>query len=285
MSDIKVIDLRSNPGDSAFLIDDGVISILYDSGFGFLGNKLAKKIQSYLSVRKLDYIFLTHSHYDHALGSAYVLRMYPEAKVVAGRYAADIFKRSSAQRVMKELDMKCALACGVHDYEFLGNELRVDIPCDDGDLINVGDMTFQVINLPGHTRCSVGYYNAENKLLLACETLGIFDGKTVMPSFLIGYNETIWSIERVMKMDIQNILSPHYGLLNQEMTQLFLGQMEKATVDVANTIQEAVKNALSENEIIDAYKMKFWNGHFKDIYPEDALVLNTSIMIKLIRDM
>ena len=41
--------------------------------------------------------FLTHSHYDHALGSAYILRHYPNAKVVAGKYAVDIFKRDGTK--------------------------------------------------------------------------------------------------------------------------------------------------------------------------------------------
>jgi metal-dependent hydrolase (beta-lactamase superfamily II) len=53
-----------------FLIDDGKTSILYDTGFGFTGDKVANNIKAVLKERKLDYIFLTHSHYDHALGSA-----------------------------------------------------------------------------------------------------------------------------------------------------------------------------------------------------------------------
>ena len=88
MKDIKIIDMRVQPGDSAFLIDDSETAILYDSGFGFTGFALAEKLKNYLGRRPLNYIFLTHSHYDHALGSAYVLVSYPEAKVTAGVYAA-----------------------------------------------------------------------------------------------------------------------------------------------------------------------------------------------------
>jgi glyoxylase-like metal-dependent hydrolase (beta-lactamase superfamily II) len=82
---IKVIDVRCNKADAAFLLDDGSTTILYDTGFGFTGDAIAQNIRAYLGERNLDYIFLTHSHYDHALGSAYVLRHYPDAKVVAGR--------------------------------------------------------------------------------------------------------------------------------------------------------------------------------------------------------
>ena len=142
--EIKVTDVRCQKGDAAFLIDDGKTSILYDTGFGFTGYAVAENIKKYLGDRSLDYIFLTHSHYDHTLGSAYILRHYSNAKVVAGKYAVDIFKRDGAKRVMKELDSKFAQTCGVSDYEFLGDELRVDIAVDDGDIVCAGDMTFTV---------------------------------------------------------------------------------------------------------------------------------------------
>ncbi len=135
MNNIIVTDVRSQKGDSAFLIDDGKTSILYDTGFGFTGFEIAENIKSALGERNLDYIFLTHSHYDHALGSAYILRHYPTAKVVAGEYAVGIFQRDGAKRTMRELDAKFAARCGVTDYEFLGDELRVDIAVKDGDII------------------------------------------------------------------------------------------------------------------------------------------------------
>ena len=85
--DIKITDVRQQKGDAAFLLDDGKTSILYDTGFGFTGYAVADNVKAYLGERRLDYIFLTHSHYDHALGSAYILRRYPDAKVVAGSCA------------------------------------------------------------------------------------------------------------------------------------------------------------------------------------------------------
>ncbi|MBO5273924.1 MAG: MBL fold metallo-hydrolase, partial [Clostridia bacterium] len=151
MNKIKITDVRSHKGDSAFLIDDGKTAILYDSGFAFTGFGVAENIKSILGERKLDYIFLTHSHYDHALGAAYVLKYWSNAKVAAGEYAAKIFAKPTAKAVMRDLDKKFAIRCGVADYEDLIDDLRVDVPVADGDLIKAGDMEFTVLNLPGHT--------------------------------------------------------------------------------------------------------------------------------------
>lgn len=284
MKNIKVTDVRCEKGDSAFLIDDGKTTILYDTGFGFTGFEVAKNIKSVLGERPLDYIFLTHSHYDHALGSAYILRHYPTAKVVAGKYAVGIFQRDGAKRTMRELDAKFAAKCGVGDYEFLGDELRVDIPVDDGDIIQAGDMSFEVINLPGHTRCCVGYFCKEKGLLLSNETLGVYDGeKTIVPSYLVSYADSIASVEKVEKLRIRYVLAPHYGILSQEQTKYFLDNMKSASENTALDILSSLKNGKSTDEIISQFKDKYWHGYIKEIYPEDAVNLNTSIMIELIR--
>ena len=132
MNNIKITDMRVTPGDSAFLIDDGKTAILYDSGFAFTGYAVADKIKAYLGSRELDYIFLTHSHYDHALGSVYALKYWPGAKVVAGEYAVKIFSKPTAKALMRELDRKFANKNAVGEYEDLIDNLRVDIPVCDG---------------------------------------------------------------------------------------------------------------------------------------------------------
>lgn len=284
MNGIKVMDMRCNKGDSAFLIDDGKTSVLYDTGFGFTGFEVAKNIQAVLRERKLDYIFLTHSHYDHALGSAYILRYYPTAKVVAGSYAAGIFQREGAKRIMREMDAKFAEKCGVKDYQFLGDELKVDIPVNEGDIIQAGDMCFEVIDLPGHTRCSIGFICKEKGLLLSSETIGVYDGeKRIVPSYLVSYSDTISSIEKVKTFDIKQILAPHYGILNEEQTKYFLDNMKSASENAAHNILKSLKDGKSSDEIISDFKAEFWHGYIKEIYPEDAIDLNTSIMIELIR--
>lgn len=282
---IKIIDVRRQKGDAAFLIDDGKTSILYDTGFGFTGYAIAENVKAYLGKRNLDYIFLTHSHYDHALGSAYVLRRYPTAKVVAGSYAADIFKRDGAKRTMKELDTKFAEKCGITDYEFLGNELKVDITASDGDVISAGDMEFEVINLPGHTRCCIGFYCREEELLLACETLGVYDGdNTIMPICLVSFSDTIASIEKIEKLKISSVLAPHWGLLDETQTKFYLGNMKTAVESTIQNIKDSIKAGCSDQEIIEQFNDKYWRGYIKEIYPEDAATLNTSIMVRLVRN-
>ena len=280
---IKITDVRVNPGDSAFLLDDGKTTIMYDSGFGFTGYAVADKIKSILGERKLDYIFLTHSHYDHAYGAAYALEYWPDAKVVAGEYATKIFAKPTAKAVMRDLDSKFAKTCGVDTYEDKIDNLRVDIPVAEGDSVKAGDMEFTVINLPGHTKCSVGYYCKEEKLLLSCETIGVFNGKDdVVPSVLVGYNMALESIDKVLKFDIEKVLAPHYGILNEDETKIYLEKARPTLVETTEKMVEMLKNKCTKEEVAQMFKDKFYHGYIAEVYPVDAMELNIGITINLI---
>lgn len=284
MIDLKITDVRAVPGDSAFLIDDGKTAILYDSGFGFTGDRIAENIKKQLGDRALDFIFLTHSHYDHALASAYVLDYYPNAKVVAGSYATKIFAKPTARAVMMDLDKKFATKCGVEDYRDLSENLKVDIPVEHNDIITCGDMNFRAIALPGHTRCSIGFYLEENRLLLANETLGVYFGDgQYLSSYLVGYQMTLDSFNEAKKLAIDSVLIAHYGLIENDEAKAFLENSEKNAVETANKVLSMLRSGLSKEEIIEQYTNEVYDEKVSIIYPIDAFRLNTGIMIDLLK--
>ena len=283
MIHLKITDVQALPGDSAFLIDDGKTSILYDTVFAFTGQQIADNIQKVLGDRPLDYIFLTHSHYDHALGTPYVLKAYPRARVVASEYAQKIFLKPSARAVMRELDRKFAQQCGMLEYEDLIDNLRVDIAVNGGDIITCGDMHFTVIALPGHTKCSVGFYLNESKLLLGSETLGVYFGhNTCLPSYLVGFQMTLDSFQKAKALDIDSILLPHYGLISKEEAKEFLENSEKVSRKTAEKIKELLASDASKEAIASYLTEILYTDTVKVSYPVDAFKLNTGIMIDLI---
>ena len=283
MNEVKVLDVRFVKGDSAFLVDDGETSVLYDTGFAFTGNEVAKNIKSALRGRTLDYIFLTHSHYDHAAGTPYIKRLFPNATVVAGSYAARIFSKDSAKNLMRELDRKNAASLGIFEYEDLMDELSVDRAVEDGETVMAGKMAFRVIALPGHTKCSVGYYCEEQGLLLSSETLGVFNGvDDVVPSYLVGYQSALDAIARVKELAPHRILLPHLGLIEGETVTFYLNRAEERAVEAAEVITRMLQNGGSPADAAAWFEDTFWKGYVREIYPVDAMRLNTGITVRLL---
>ena len=284
MIPLTITDVRSIPGDSAFLIDDGTTAVLCDTGFGFTGYAVAENVRRILGDRPLDYILLTHSHYDHALGSAYLRKRYPNVQVVAGAYAAKIFSKPTARAVMGDLDRKAATSWGISDYEDLTGELSADISVFHGDVIECGQMCFTAVELPGHTKCSVGYYLAENKLLLGSETLGVYCGDGIyLPSFLVGYRMALDSIRRAKELEIDQMLIPHYGPVSGKEVREYLAQGEKIAKESADLILNQLKAGKSTQEILEYLTELLYTEKVKVGYPYDAFRMNTEIMINLVR--
>lgn len=281
---ITITDLRTLPGDSAFLLDDGKTAILYDTGFGFTGPTLVKNLKNILQDRSLDYIFLTHSHYDHALGSVHVAKAYPDVKVVAHSYAAEVFARSSARSVMRQLDQRVARMNGITDNEDLTDQLKVDIAVQDGDSLTCGDLRFTVVGLPGHTKCSVGFYLQEEKLLLGTETLGVYFGQDIyLPSYLVGYGLTLDAYDKVRKLSVEKMLLPHYGVVEKAEAEEYLDKAEKVSRETAEVIKFLFRDGKAHEEIAAYLEQTLYKTNVAPIYPVDAFRLNTDFMIELIK--
>ncbi len=281
----QVYDMRCHPGDSAFLLDDGTTSILWDTGFAFTGEGLASKVKAHLGDRPLDYVFLSHSHYDHVLGSAYVLKHYPAARVVASEYTKKIFAKDSAKALMRTLDGKAGEACGMAADEDLIDNLRVDIALNDGETITCGSTTFECISLPGHTRCCIGFYCREENYLLGCETMGVFmpESLYVVPSCLVGYQMSLDSIEKAKTLAPKLIVAPHCGLLTVEESALYLERGISDTKATGEAIAEILRKGGSREDGIRYFIEKYYSDDVKDKYPIDAMLLNTGIMVDLIK--
>lgn len=281
---ITITDLRTLPGDSAFLLDDGKTAILYDTGFGFTGPSLAQNLKSTLQDRSLDYILLTHSHYDHALGSVHVEKAYPDVKVVAHSYAVEVFSRPSARSVMQQLDQRVARMNGITDYEDLTDQLKVDIAVQDGDSLICGDLRFTVVGLPGHTKCSIGFYLPAEKLLLGTETLGVYFGQDIyLPSYLVGYGLTLDAYEKVRKLGVEKMLLPHYGVVEKAEAEEYLDKAEKVSREAAEVIKFLFQDGKNHQDIAAHLEQSLYKTNVAPIYPVDAFRLNTDFMIELIK--
>ena len=98
---------------------------------------------------RVDYILLTHGHFDH-IGGAERIRKSFGAKVVISQEDAELLSDA-----MKNGSM---IFCG---YEEKVSD--ADIIVKDGDIIEMGSIGFKVMLTPGHTRGSVCFI-AENSI-------------------------------------------------------------------------------------------------------------------------
>lgn len=269
-------------GGDAFLITTPTMAAVFDTGFAYCAEEMVENLRRELGDRPLDYILLTHSHYDHASGAPYCKAAWPNAKVVAGEYATKIFAKPSARAFIRDMNDSAAREQGVTTYTDRLEDLSVDIPVKEGDVLQLGEMTFTVLNTPGHTKCSVSFFCQENGLLLSSETSGVFDGKEVYPCYLVGYQMTLDSIEKMVSCNPKNLVLPHVGLLSEADSQYYLQRAPLRAAEAKDDILRWYGEGLSFAEIKRVYKEKYYTPENAKFQPEKAFDVNLHYIVKLI---
>jgi len=281
---MKVINVGAMPGSDAFLITTNQSAALVDSGFSFCADKMIENIQSVLGERPLDYILLTHSHYDHASGSAYCRSHYRDVKVAASEYAAKILSKPSAIAIIREMNASAAQYYGAGEFEDALDDLKVDIAVREGDIINLGDVTLQVMDAPGHTKCCISFYIPQTKMLISCETLGACtEEHFVAPCFLVGYGMSVNYIKRALDMDIERLQVPHFGVVHGKTAcREFLLRALRSSESLKDLIITDYLQGKTEDEIIEHYKEEFYTEELQRIQPLRAFYLNAGYLVPMV---
>lgn len=254
--------------------------VLVDCGFDYCADKTADNIRTVLKNKPLHYILLTYSHYDHASGCAALRKEFPDAKIVAHPYVREVFAKKGALNVMRTLNNAMAQKEGVRKEGDELNAFHLDIAAQNGDLLQWGENTIQVLWTPGHTRCSVSFYFCEHKLVAAAETVGVMPGgREVIPAFIVGFWDTLDAIETIKNLKPKRLALPHFGMVEAQKVPEFFESAKKAAQEAKNMVEELFQKGKDTKAIAEAYQKRFYTEDCARIQPEVAFLLNTEAMV------
>ncbi len=279
---ITVTNVGGAAGGEAFLLETEEKNALIDSGFSFSAPDMIKNLKTRLGGKPLDYVLLTHSHYDHASGSAYLRAEWKDVVIAGSIYAAKILEKPSARAVIREMNDNAAALCGVHDHLDRTEELGIDLMLSEGSVIDLGAVKLRTLETPGHTKCSISFDCGQEKLLIASETLGMPVNGIVMPCYMVGYQMTMDSLRKAIACAPEQILIPHLGVIKGRDARQFLQDSLYWHEEMMRRVTHGYRKGKSIGAIKQEFQKLFYAGEIIRLQPEKAFLLNLSYTIPML---
>ena len=281
-------------GDCTLLLGSEKTAVI-DTGMTWCSDRLVQLLETGLNGRDLDYILLTHSHYDHAGGVPALKKRWPKAEVVASGYAKYVFGREGAQREMHRMAKMAAdqyLGESTISEELAGlldwlvEWMQVDRAVTTGERISLGDLTVKALETPGHTKCSMSFYLEELKAIYHSESTGCYaPEQRIEPSVLIGFPEAVRSTELCQALGAEYVISPHFGLVEGVDPHRYFDEAIREIKGLQEYVKVRLKAGLSPEEILNQGIQDFWETRTisKEDHPLEAFSVNMKATIRLVQ--
>lgn len=213
-----------------------------------------------MTFEDIHLVLNTHGHFDHT-GGNYALKRFGNSEICVHRKDAGMIM--DRERYLKEYFAPAAE--GMVGKDFMGRvwddfsgmagpETDVDRFLKDSDTIDLGaGCVLRVIELPGHTDGSLGFYWEEEDILFSGDSLpGLHDTSGALP-ILLDLDGYIESLDRLDRLPVRDILTTHdfRGIHISPSSRIRgRGEVKQYLLDcyeVANRLDEAIKGLIEVN--------------------------------------
>jgi glyoxylase-like metal-dependent hydrolase (beta-lactamase superfamily II) len=213
----KIIRVVSGRGN-VFLLTNGPLNILIDTSSGINWPKLDGRLQS-LKISHIDYLILTHSHYDHAENAARIKDRYG-AKVIIHRAEAPYLINGNnpvprgmtffARLVLKTFGKRFGLR------KF--NTCRPDILVDSTYSLRDRGSNAYILHTPGHSLGSISLIVDDQVAIVGDAMTGAFK-QTVFPPFADDPKQLVESWGLLLNTGCHTFLPSHGTANSRELVQ------------------------------------------------------------------
>ena len=169
-------------------------------------------------------LVITHAHPDHVMAVPLLREIFPALTVLAGETAAKTLVVEKAISFFCQVDdaltgalMKAGVIKEEHRPKpFSDRQIAVDRTLKDGDEVAVDSGAgFGVLETPGHSDCSLSFYEPRRKILLISDASGYYlpEHDYWWPNYFTDYGAYLGSMRRLAALDAEILCLSHNAVV------------------------------------------------------------------------
>ncbi|MDQ5987777.1 MAG: Hydroxyacylglutathione hydrolase [Syntrophus sp. SKADARSKE-3] len=281
---IYVAGNASYPG---YVIKGKDKNLMIDAGMNLMGPLYVEDVGKILgNPDNLDYLFVTHSHYDHLGAVPYIKRRIPELCIGAHKRVSELMSKEGVRAVMNRLSdvQRGFFRDIIGDEDVTIGPVETGIYLKEDDEISLGGLTCRVYEVPGHTKDSLAFFIPEIKTLFTGEAAGVpedRDGNGIQVCFLTSYDDYLSSLEKIISICPETLCLGHGWVLSHKDASSFI----KASLDATPTYRRLIEGYLDAahgdiDQAIQTMGKKEYDERGVIIHEKTAYMTNLSAQVR-----
>jgi glyoxylase-like metal-dependent hydrolase (beta-lactamase superfamily II) len=191
--------------------------------------------------KKIRRIVILHSHFDHCGMVPFLKRRWPWATVTASQKSQDLLRKPKVIESIERLNQAMIAQNGLNekgqtlDLRFSG--IEVEAVVGDGGILSCSDLSLEILEVPGHSSCSIAIYIPEEKALFASDAGGIPFGDKIFTAANANFDRYQQSLEKMAAKDVAIHLAEHYGARSGKQGRRFLKDAMAAAAETRQAFE------------------------------------------------
>lgn len=238
---------------------------LLGGGMAYIVPDLIRQLWEFrIDESRIKRIIILHSHFDHCGIVPFFKKRLPHIKVTASARAKELL---STKKVIDNIEFLNQVLIMKHGVEDAAKELElpfkgvdVEETVKDGDILSCGDLSMEIIEVPGHSSCSIAVYVREEKAMFASDAGGVPFGDQIFTAANSNFDKYVESLNKMARYETDIHIAEHYGartgedgrgymqksMASAKETRLILEESLARTKDVKASVKE-ITEMLTKN--------------------------------------
>ena len=211
----------------------GKEAMIIGGGMSWIAPSLERQFSEMdFDFKKIKYLVIPHSHFDHCGAVPYLKRKFPGIQIVASAYSKEVFSKEKAMNFIANINKEMVEKLGFqNEYKGLNlqfDKIRVDRVATENDIIDLGDrVEAHFLEVPGHTKCSLAVYVPRLKAMFPSDSAPhpTDDGSELShPSPQYDFSLYLESLRKLATYEVAICGFEHHGIFIGEQAKKVLQQ-------------------------------------------------------------
>jgi len=216
---------------------------LLGGGLAYIIPDIIKQLKNFnIEEKKIKRIIILHSHFDHCGIVSFFKRRWPWVSITASTRAKELLNKPEVVESISYLNQLLSTEKELAKQDMgVGTKfdrINIDDVVKDGDILNCDDLSMEVMEVPGHSSCSIAIYVPQEKAIFASDAGGIPFGDKIFIAAGSNFDKYQESLKKMARYEIEVYLAEHFGA--------------RTGIDGRHFLQDSMDAAIETRGILEA---------------------------------